>query len=221
MLFTTLSRVLLWLLLGTIIYSLFQRFYPSGSFFGRLVFAVLLMVLLLSFFNPGGAANTVSPLWQVLSFPLKPLGASILLMIFAAQRMKGGGLDKPGGYLLGWALTILLIASTPAFAFFLARGPLTGMLPEGQPRQTLVALASTNDVSGFASGTVRSDINTGLNLLGTRSPALLAQSTPADVERRRQVALQDFVPNAQTLSQTTQAWDAYLTYIFSFVRGNR
>jgi hypothetical protein len=217
--FVMLSRVLLWLLLGTIIYSLFQRFYPSGSFFGRLVLAVLLMVVLLSFFNPGGSGTVVSPLWQVVSFPLKPLGASILLMIFAAQRMKGGGLDKPGGYLLGWALTILLIASTPAFAFFLVNPRLTAMLPEGQPRETLVALAGTNDVSGFASGTVRSDINMGLNLLGTSSPALLAQATPADVARRGQVALQDFVPNAQSLSQTTQAWEAYLNQIFIFARG--
>lgn len=216
--FVMLSRVLLWLLLGTIIYSLFQRFYPSGSFFGRLVLAVLLMVVLLSFFNPGGSGTVVSPLWQVVSFPLKPLGASILLMIFAAQRMKEGGLVKPGGYLLGWALTILLIASTPAFAYFLVNPRLTAMLPEGQPRQTLVALAGTTDVSGFASGTVRSDINMGL-MLNTRAPALLAQATPSDVARRGQVALQDFVPNAQSLSQTTQAWEAYLNQIFVFARG--
>ncbi len=220
MLFQTLSRVLLWLLLGTIIYSLFQRFYPSGSFFGRLVLAVLLMVVLLSFFNPGGSGAVVSPLWQVLSFPLKPLGASILLMIFAAQRMKDGGLTKPGGYLLGWALTILLIASTPAFAYFLVNPRLTAMLPEGQSSQTIVALSGTNDVSGFVSGTVSSDINNGLNLLSAR-PALLAQSTPAEVAQRRQVVLQDFVPNAQTLSQTSQVWDDYLVYIFGFVRGGR
>ncbi len=207
--FVMLSRVLLWLLLGTIIYSLFQRFYPSGSFFGRLVLAILAIVLLLSFFNPGGSGTVVSPLWQVVSFPLKPLGASILMLIFAAQRMKGGGLDKPGGYLLGWALTILLIASTPAFAYFLVNPRLAAMLPEGQPRQTLIALAAANDVSGIASGTVLSDI----------SSPLLAQTTPVDVDRRRQVALQDFVPNAETLALTTNAWEAYLNQVFVFVRG--
>lgn len=204
-----LSRVLLWLLLGTIIYSLFQRFYPSGSFFGRLVLAILAIVLLLSFFNPGGSGTVVSPLWQVVSFPLKPLGASILMLIFAAQRMKGGGLDNPGGYLVGWALTILLIASTPAFAYFLVNPRLAAMLPEGQPRQTLIALAAANDVSGIASATVLSDI----------SSPLLAQTTPVDVDRRRQVALQDFVPNAETLALTTNAWEAYLNQVFVFVRG--
>lgn len=206
--FVMLSRVLLWLLLGTIVYSLFQRFYPSGSFFGRFVLVVLAIVLLLSFFNPGGTGTVVSPLWQVVSFPLKPLGAAILLMIFAAQRLKGGGVEKPGGYLLGWALTILLIASTPAFAYFLVNPRLTAMLPEGPSRQTLVALASQSDVSGFVSGSIRSDM-----------PSYLAQTTPSDTARRGRIALEDFVPNAQALSQVTAAWEAYLNQSFLFLRG--
>ncbi|MBF2067595.1 MAG: hypothetical protein IGS39_24730 [Calothrix sp. C42_A2020_038] len=206
--FVMLSRVLLWLLLGTIVYSLFQRFYPTGTFFGRFVLAVLLIVLVLSFFNPGGTGTVVSPLWQFISFPLKPLGASILLMIFAAQRLKGGTIEKPGGYLLGWALTILLIASTPAFAFFLVNPGFTAMLPEGQPRQTLVALASQSDVSGVVNGTLRSDV-----------PSYLMQATPTDVQRRGRIALEDFIPNAQTLAITSRAWETYLNQVFFFLRG--
>lgn len=206
--FVMLSRVLVWLLLGTIIYSLFQRFYPSGGFFGRFVLVVLSFVLLLSFFNPGGTGTVVSPLWQFISFPLKPLGAAILLMIFAAQRLKGGAIDKPGGYLLGWALTILLIASTPAFAYFLVNPRLTAMLPEGQPRQTLVALASQSDVNAIVSGSIRSDV-----------PSYLMQTTPADTARRGRIALEDFIPNAQALAQTTSAWEAFLSQGFVFLRG--
>lgn len=206
--FVMLSRVLVWLLLGTIIYSLFQRFYPSGGFFGRFVLVVLSFVLLLSFFNPGGTGTVVSPLWQFISFPLKPLGAAILLMIFAAQRLKGGAIDKPGGYLLGWALTILLIASTPAFAYFLVNPRLTAMLPEGQPRQTLVALASQSDVNAIVSGSIRSDV-----------PSYLMQTTPADTARRGRIALEDFIPNAQALAQTTTAWEAFLTQGSVFLRG--
>jgi hypothetical protein len=206
--FVMLSRVLLWLLLGTIIYSLFQRFYPTGGFFGRFVLVVLAFVLLLSFFNPGGSGAVVSPLWQFVSFPLKPLGASILLMIFAAQRLKGGAIDKPGGYLLGWALTILLIASTPAFAYFLVSPRLTAMLPEGQPRQTLVALASQSDVSAIVSGSIRSDV-----------PSYLMQTRPSDTARRGRIALEDFVPNAQALAETTTAWEAFLGQGFVFLRG--
>ncbi len=205
--FVMLSRVLLWLLLGTIIYSLFQRFYPTGGFFARFVLVVLSFVLLL-FFNPGGTGTVVSPLWQFVSFPLKPLGAAILMMIFAAQRLKGGAIDKPGGYLLGWALTILLIASTPAFAYFLVSPRLTAMLPEGQPRQTLVALASQSDVNAIVSGSVRSDV-----------PSYLMQTTPADTARRGRIALEDFVPNAQALAQTTAAWEAFLGQGFIFLRG--
>jgi phosphoglycerol transferase MdoB-like AlkP superfamily enzyme len=123
MTFVLLSRVLVWLLILTLVYSFFQRFYPSGSFVGRLFLALLLLIVFLSFINPTEPA--VASLWRVVSFPLKPLGASILLMIFAAQRIGGKGVvDAPGGYLLGWALTILLLASTPAFAYFLARSPL-------------------------------------------------------------------------------------------------
>jgi signal transduction histidine kinase len=207
--FVMLSRVLLWLLLGTIIFSLFQKFNPKdGNFVGRLLLAILLIVLVLTFFNPGGTGTVVSPIWQLVSFPLKPLGAAILLMIVAAQRMKGGAIDKPGGFMVGWALTILLIASTPAFAYFLVNPRLAAMLPEGQPKQTLVALTNSVDIAGTSLGSIRSDV-----------PTLFMQSTPSDVSRRGRVALEDFVPNAQTLSQTTSAWESYLNQVFIFLRG--
>jgi hypothetical protein len=207
--FVMLSRVLLWLLLGSIVFALFQKFNPKdGNFVGRLFLAILLIVLILSFFNPGGSGTVVSPIWQLISFPLKPLGAAILLMIVAAQKMKAGGIDKPGGFMVGWALTILLIASTPAFAYFLVNPRLTAMLPEGQPKQTLVALTNPADTQGISLGSIRSDV-----------PTLFMQSTPSDVSRRGRVALEDFVPNAQTLSQTTTAWEAYLSQVFIFLRG--
>jgi hypothetical protein len=205
--FVMLSRVLLWLLIGTIVYSLFQRFYPSGGFFGRFILVVLAVVLVLSFFNPGGTGTVVSPLWQVVSFPLKPLGAAILMMIFAAQRLKGGAIDKPGGYLLGWALTILLISSTPAFAYFLVSPRLASLLPEGE-RQTLVAQVYNSDVSNIVSGSLRSDV-----------PSYLMQTRPSDTARRGRIAIEDFVPNAQALAEVTSAWEAYLNNTFRFLRG--
>lgn len=110
--------------------------------------------------------------------------------------------------MVGWALTILLIASTPAFAYFLVNPRLAAILPEGQPKQTLVALTNPGDAVGISLGTVRSDV-----------PTFFMQSTPADVSRRGRVALEDFVPNAQTLSQTTTAWEAYLNQVFIFLRG--
>ncbi|ARV60031.1 hypothetical protein BZZ01_16615 [Nostocales cyanobacterium HT-58-2] len=227
--FELLSRVLLWLLVGTIIYTLFQRFYPSGTFVGRLVLVIMLLVILLSFINPNEPA--VASLWRVVSFPLKPLGASILLMVFAAQRMKKGGtLDAPGGYLIGWALTILLLSSTPAFAYFLVRSPVamvgepylanqeivqnvrlaSSIAPATSTSETLVALGQNSTITsdGIISASRMSDV--------VSAPYLL--QTPQDI-RRRGLRLEDFVPNAEMLQITTRVWETYLNQIYFFLRG--
>ncbi|MBE9104702.1 hypothetical protein IQ229_07025 [Nostoc cf. edaphicum LEGE 07299] len=214
--FLLLSRVLLWLLIGTIVYSLFQRFYPSGSFVGRLILVVILVIVALSFLNPNEPA--VASLWRMLSFPLKPLGASVLLMILAAQKIKGGGIEKPGGYLIGWALTILLLASTPAVAYFLYRAPLamTGetSVASATASGTLVALgqpttANISDVNG--------DSILSYNL---RVPPYLLQGNPQDI-RTRGLRLEDFVPDAQTLQLTTRTWESYLLEVYRFLRVQR
>ncbi|MEH2210383.1 hypothetical protein [Nostoc sp.] len=215
--FLLLSRVLLWLLIGTIVYSLFQRFYPSGSFVGRLILVVILVIVALSFLNPNEPA--VASLWRMLSFPLKPLGASVLLMILAAQKIKGGGIDKPGGYLIGWALTILLLASTPAVAYFLYRAPLamtgeTSVATATPTSGTLVALgqpttANISDVTG--------DRILSYNL---RVPPYLLQGNPQDI-RTRGLRLEDFVPDSQTLQLTTRTWESYLLEVYRFMRVQR
>ncbi|MFM8004371.1 MAG: hypothetical protein ACKO86_05365, partial [Dolichospermum sp.] len=76
--FQLLSRVLLWLLIGVVAYSLFQRFYPTGTFVGRFILGLIIVVLALAFLNPNEPA--VSSLWRLISFPLKPLGASVLML---------------------------------------------------------------------------------------------------------------------------------------------
>ncbi len=215
--FLLLSRVLLWLLIGTIVYSLFQRFYPSGSFVGRLILVVILVIVALSFLNPNEPA--VASLWRMLSFPLKPLGASVLLMILAAQKIKGGGIEKPGGYLIGWALTILLLASTPAVAYFLYRAPLamtgeTSVATATPTSETLVALgqpttANISDVTG--------DRILSYNL---KVPPYLLQGTPQDI-RTRGLRLEDFVPNSETLQLTTRTWESYLVEVYRFLRVQR
>ncbi|MDZ8067003.1 MAG: hypothetical protein RMY64_15500 [Nostoc sp. DedQUE08] len=214
--FLLLSRVLLWLLIGTIVYSLFQRFYPSGTFVGRLILVVILVIVALSFLNPSEPA--VASLWRMLSFPLKPLGASVLLMILAAQKIKGGGIDKPGGYLIGWALTILLLASTPAVAYFLYRAPLA------MTGQTSVASATTSETLvalGQPTTTNISDV-TGDSILSynLRVPPYLLQGSPQDI-RTRGLRLEDFVPNSETLQLTTRTWESYLLEIYRFLRVQR
>ncbi|WP_193197764.1 hypothetical protein [Nostoc sp. MG11] len=217
--FLLLSRVLLWLLIGTIVYSLFQRFYPSGSFVGRLVLVILLIIVALSFVNPNEPA--VASLWRMISFPLKPLGASVLLMIFAAQRIKGGGIDKPGGYLLGWALTILLLASTPAVAYFLYRAPLVTTGGDGYAiatptSGTLVALGQQTTTANISDVLGDSILSNNLRV----PPYLLQQGNPQDI-RTRGLRIEDFVPSAETLLFTTRTWESYLTEVYRFLRVQR
>jgi len=216
--FLLLSRVLLWLLIGTIVYSLFQRFYPSGTFVGRLILVVILVIVALSFLNPSEPA--VASLWRMLSFPLKPLGASVLLMILAAQKIKGGGIDKPGGYLIGWALTILLLASTPAVAYFLYRAPLamtgdTSVASAAPTSGTLVALGQPNTTANISD--VKGDSIISYNL---RVPPYLLQGNPQDI-RTRGLRLEDFVPNSETLQLTTRTWESYLAEVYRFMRVQR
>ncbi|MBE8968648.1 hypothetical protein IQ277_21225 [Nostocales cyanobacterium LEGE 12452] len=214
--FLLLSRVLLWLLIGTIVYSLFQRFYPSGSFVGRLILVVILVIVALSFLNPNEPA--VASLWRMLSFPLKPLGASVLLMILAAQKIKGGGIEKPGGYLIGWALTILLLASTPAVAYFLYRAPLA------MTGETSVATATTSGTLVALGQPTTANISdvTGDSILSynLRVPPYLLQGNPQDI-RTRGLRLEDFVPDSQTLQLTTRTWESYLLEVYRFLRVQR
>lgn len=244
--FLLLSRVLLWLLIGTVIYSLFQRFYPSGTFVGRLILAIVLFVLALSFINPNEPA--VASLWRVISFPLKPLGASVLLMMLAAQKIKGGGIEQPGGYLVGWSLTILLLASTPAIAYFLVRVPIamvgdtnlatqqmiqddwlvSSLRPDSSYPEALVALGPATTptlISDVVGNSILLNQEQGratiaFNSLGVKVPPYLSQTPPQDIANRG-LRIDDFVPSAETLQLTTQVWESYLNQIYFFLRGNQ
>ncbi|MFM2061688.1 MAG: hypothetical protein RLZZ507_1358 [Cyanobacteriota bacterium] len=206
--FQLLSRVLLWLLIGVIAYSLFQRFYPTVSFVGRFVLGLVLVVLALAFLNPSEPA--VASLWRFISFPLKPLGASALMLMLAAQKIKGGGIEKPGGNLLAWALTILLLSSTPAIAYFLVRSPVAAIAPS----PTLVAFGPANTTSNNISDVIGNGI---LPVGDMRVPSYLLQNPQAISTRGLRV--EDFVPNAETLQLTTQVWESYLNQIYVFLRG--
>ena len=218
--FQLLSRVLLWLLIGVVAYSLFQRFYPTATFVGRFILGLVIVVLALAFFNPNELA--VSSLWRVISFPLKPLGASVLMLCFAAQKIKGGGIDKPGGYLLGWALGILFLSSTPAIAYFLVRSPIATV---GGTNLNLVALAPANTNSSISD--IQPDIilhqgeinspTIALNSINRNIPSYLLQN-PQDIKTRG-LRVEDFVPSAETLQLTTQVWESYLNQIYVFLRG--
>lgn len=207
--FQLLSRILLWLLIGVVAYVLFQKLYPAGTFVGRLLLGVAICVLALAFINPSEPA--VASLWKFISFPLKPLGAASLMLIVAAQKIKGGGIEKPGGNLVGWALAILLLASTPAIAYFLVKSPLAAM---NSTPNTIVAMnptAITPNISELAVSGI-------LPRRDMRIPTYLLEN-PQEI--RRGLRVEDFVPNAETLQITTQVWESYLNQIYFFLRGQK
>jgi uncharacterized SAM-binding protein YcdF (DUF218 family) len=109
--FLLLTQVLLWLLITFLLYQLLVKIIPKAYFTllgGLLVFAIIV----LAFFFPND--EVVAAAWRVLSFPLRPVGAAILLLIVALNK----GVER--NYVVA-ALLVLLISSTPIVANLLAQ----------------------------------------------------------------------------------------------------
>ncbi len=104
-----LTRVLLWASLGALLWYLLARIIPS-AYLTWLGGAILLFLLAASFIDPND--GTIRIIWSILSFPLSPLGATIILLASALSE----GIGKSRGQLVAIALTILILTSIPLFA---------------------------------------------------------------------------------------------------------
>jgi uncharacterized SAM-binding protein YcdF (DUF218 family) len=109
--FLLLTQVLLWLLITVIIYNLLLKVIPR-AYLTLLGGFLLFAIIVLAFFFPND--TLVRTAWSVLSFPLKPVGATIVLLAAALNQ----GLKKN---LIMAALLILLISSVPIVSTVLAR----------------------------------------------------------------------------------------------------
>lgn len=117
--FLLLTQVLLWLLITFILYQILLKVIPRAYLTllgGLFVFAVIV----LAFFFPND--RFVSTAWSILSFPLKPVGAAIILLALALNQ----GLKNRN--LVVAALLILLIFSMPIVVNFLAQRTELGTL---------------------------------------------------------------------------------------------
>lgn len=110
--FLLLSQILLWLVITVILYQLLLKVIPR-AYLTLLGGFILFAIIVLAFFFPN--ERLVSAAWSVLSFPLKPLGATILLL---AVYLNQGRKNKN---LIVAALMIVLISSTPFLSNLLAR----------------------------------------------------------------------------------------------------
>lgn len=107
-----LTRILLWASVGILIWYILVRIIPSKylTWFGGFI---LITLLALSYAAPND--GTIGLIWQVLSFPLTPLGAVIILLGAAlSEGRKGIKAD-----LVIAALVILLLSSIPISAQWL------------------------------------------------------------------------------------------------------
>lgn len=107
-----LTRVLLWASVGVLIWYILARIIPKKylTWFGGVI---LILLLVISFIEPDD--STVQMVWQLLSFPLTPLGASIVFLAYALSE----GINKIKGPATAIALGILLISSIPISAQWL------------------------------------------------------------------------------------------------------
>lgn len=111
--FELLTRILLWLLIGTIVWYVFIRFIPRAylTWLGGLI---VFTFVLLAFFDP--RSGTVSAVWSILSLPLKPLGLVIFLLLSSIRE----GTKKIATNQVVAALLILFLCSMPIVAYWLA-----------------------------------------------------------------------------------------------------
>lgn len=111
--FLLLTQVLLWIVVILVVYLVLTRWIPAEyrKFLGTAIIAV---VILWAFWNPN--QPLISSAWAILSFPLKPLGLSLILLILAVR----DGAKKVNGTQVLIATIILTLSSVPYLAYQLA-----------------------------------------------------------------------------------------------------
>lgn len=80
---------------------------------------IVLLAVILALLTPNNGA--VVQVWSILSLPLKPLGLSILLLLFGLMGIKKGGITKDGENYIRIATAILLFFSIPILAFLMVQ----------------------------------------------------------------------------------------------------
>lgn len=103
-----LTRILLWASIGLLLWYIVTKIIPRQylTWFGGVI---LILLVVASFLE--GDNETVNVIWQILSFPLSPLGLSLVMIGGALSDGVKGIKGKP----VAIALAILFISSTPLF----------------------------------------------------------------------------------------------------------
>ncbi len=116
--FLLLTQVLLWLVVGLVVWFVLLRALPR-AFLGMLVLLLILIVLALSFFNgPPRDGGVLEIIWRIISFPFSPLGLAIIFLLIL---LSGTKLTKFARNAILIGLVLLSLGSFPFVAYFLAQ----------------------------------------------------------------------------------------------------
>ncbi|RQH28893.1 YdcF family protein [Okeania hirsuta] len=115
-----LTRIVFLILLICIIKSLWDS---SGgdkkNLISKLLLVFSIILLILAFYAPDSPVGAA--VFRFLAFAFKPLGFSIILLIYATTLISNGGIKSPAPTLIITALIVLIISSSPVFAVWAAQ----------------------------------------------------------------------------------------------------
>ncbi|MDY7007756.1 MAG: YdcF family protein [Cyanobacteriota bacterium] len=115
-----LTRIVFLILLICIIKSLWDS---SGgdkkNLISKLLLVFSIILLILAFFAPDSPVGAA--VFRFLAFAFKPLGFSIILLIYATTLITNGGIKSPAPTLIITALIVMIISSSPVFAVWAAQ----------------------------------------------------------------------------------------------------
>jgi uncharacterized SAM-binding protein YcdF (DUF218 family) len=116
--FLLLTRVLLWLLIGYIIYYVLIAWLTDKwrAFIGTIL---IWFTLTVGFYDPTFVG--MSYLWEIIAFFLKPLGLAIILVYVGLQKLLDEKAKKMGRKLVVSGLIVLLVASNPYLSYKVAQ----------------------------------------------------------------------------------------------------
>lgn len=110
--------IVLFIFVGVIVTAWNQTGGKDNSLVERLLVILVAILAVLAFFSPESLVGAA--VFSILSFALKPLGLSLLLLIYSMSLITNGGIKNPAPTLIFFAVLILLVSSIPIVAFGLA-----------------------------------------------------------------------------------------------------
>lgn len=115
-----LTRIVFCILLISITLSLWKTCGDDNrNLIYKLLMVFSIILLILAFYAPDSPVGAA--VFRFLAFAFKPLGFSIILLMYATTLISNGGIKGPAPTLIITALIVLIITSAPVFAVWAAQ----------------------------------------------------------------------------------------------------